>query len=409
MKTSARIPNFYHSLPIFLLVLILPLASLAQGDPDCCVGRVGDANGIGGDEPTITDITAIIDAKFISPEHCEDWLLCVQEADINQSGGLTPTCDDITIGDIAILIDYLFITGSSLGLPDCLEPPSEPTGYLISNTGCKSFEGDSPDQHGNTQSCIQYDYDGTGTLSLTHVNAAFNCCPDYLTAVFSFVGNTITITEGENLNSGGCDCICLFDLQFQIDNLPPGEYHIIFEELYVQGEDLPLDFVVDLSQAVSDEYCVDRTHYPWGTEGTSGYLIGHTGCKSFGSAALSDPIPSDQDCLEYSYDEDGTLTFVHVNAGFNCCPTSLLVDFSFDGNTITITESENLEGYGCYCLCLFDLSYVITNLPQGEYNIVVEEPYLPTGDQPLEFTVDLTLPAEGTHCEARSNYPWGEM
>ena len=409
MKTSARIPNLYRLLPIFLLVLMLPLASLAQGDPDCCVGRVGDANGIGGDEPTISDITAMIDAKFISPEHCEDWLTCVQEADINQSGGLTPTCEDITIGDIAILIDYLFITGSSLGLPDCLEPSSEPTGYLISNTGCKSFEGDGPDQHGNTQSCIQYDYDGTGTLSLTHVNAAFNCCPDYLTAVFSFVGNTITITEGENLNSGGCDCICLFDLQFQIDNLPPGEYHIIFEELYVQGEDLPLDFVVDLSQVVSDEYCVDRTHYPWGTEGTSGYLIGYTGCKSFGSAALSDPIPSDQDCLEYSYDEDGTLTFVHVNAGFNCCPTSLLVDFSFDGNTITITESENLEGYGCYCLCLFDLSYVITNLLPGEYNIVVEEPYLPMGDQPLEFTVDLTLPTEGTHCEARSNYPWGEM
>ena len=30
------------------------------------------------------------------------------------------TCGDITIGDISTLIDYLFITGPSLGLPDCL-------------------------------------------------------------------------------------------------------------------------------------------------------------------------------------------------------------------------------------------------------------------------------------------------
>jgi hypothetical protein len=50
--------------------------NLAQWTKSCCYGRVGDANGSGADEPTI--------------------------------------------GDISILIDYLFITGSSLGLPECL-------------------------------------------------------------------------------------------------------------------------------------------------------------------------------------------------------------------------------------------------------------------------------------------------
>ena len=82
----------------------------------CCFGRVGDANGVGGDEPTISDISAIIDMLFISGMQ----LPCLAEADINQSGGSVPKRDDITIGDVAILIDYLFITGSSLGLPDCL-------------------------------------------------------------------------------------------------------------------------------------------------------------------------------------------------------------------------------------------------------------------------------------------------
>jgi hypothetical protein len=92
----------------------------------CCdsgIKRVGDANWDWNPEPTIGDISVMIDAKFITgaciccgPSHN---IVCLASADINQSGGVNPTCDDITISDIAILIDYLFITGSSLGLPNC--------------------------------------------------------------------------------------------------------------------------------------------------------------------------------------------------------------------------------------------------------------------------------------------------
>ena len=89
------------------------------GTGDCCVGRVGDANGLGGDEPTIGDVSVMIDAKFISGS-CDGTIVCLTEADINQTGLLAAVCDDITIGDISILIDYLFITGPSLDLPDCL-------------------------------------------------------------------------------------------------------------------------------------------------------------------------------------------------------------------------------------------------------------------------------------------------
>lgn len=85
----------------------------------CCEGRVGDANGSGGDEPTISDISVMIDAKFIAST-CVGLLDCFSEADLNQSGALEPDCADITMGDIAYLIDYLFITGPSLGLRDCL-------------------------------------------------------------------------------------------------------------------------------------------------------------------------------------------------------------------------------------------------------------------------------------------------
>jgi len=87
-------------------------------DP-CCAMRVGDANGLGGDEPTIGDASVMIDAKFITGT-CDGILACLTEADVNQTGGVDPDCNDITIGDISILIDYLFITGPSLGLADCL-------------------------------------------------------------------------------------------------------------------------------------------------------------------------------------------------------------------------------------------------------------------------------------------------
>ena len=93
-------------------------SGLAEYGNDCCVRRVGDANGSGDDEPTIGDVSLLIDAKFITGT-CDGILGCLTEADVNQSGGVNPVCDDITIGDISILIDYLFITGPDLGLPAC--------------------------------------------------------------------------------------------------------------------------------------------------------------------------------------------------------------------------------------------------------------------------------------------------
>jgi|GEM_PF-1035777 len=86
----------------------------------CCEGRVGDAKGDGSDEPTISDISVMIDAKFISGT-CEGKIPCLAEGDTNQSGGSDPTCNDVTISDISILIDYLFITGpDNAVLNDCL-------------------------------------------------------------------------------------------------------------------------------------------------------------------------------------------------------------------------------------------------------------------------------------------------
>lgn len=77
-----------------------------------CIGRVGDCNGIGGDEPTLGDISEIIALLFIcDPYPCWETPASWQECDLNQSGGCAATYDDITLGDVSILIDYLFISG----------------------------------------------------------------------------------------------------------------------------------------------------------------------------------------------------------------------------------------------------------------------------------------------------------
>lgn len=92
------------------------------GDACCCVSHPGDANGNGADEPTIGDVSVLIDALFIGADFSV--ISCLAEADLNFSGGCGPTTSDITIGDISMLIDYLFISGPGpLGLPDCLECP----------------------------------------------------------------------------------------------------------------------------------------------------------------------------------------------------------------------------------------------------------------------------------------------
>ena len=85
----------------------------------CCVDPMrGDANNSGDNRPTIGDISVMIDAKFITGNCGElvvpplDLIPCKTEADVNESGVPNhETCDDITIGDISLVIDYLFITG----------------------------------------------------------------------------------------------------------------------------------------------------------------------------------------------------------------------------------------------------------------------------------------------------------
>jgi hypothetical protein len=100
-------------------------------------------------------------------------------------------------------------------------------------------------------------------LHLDHLNAGFNCCP-IIGADIDVDGSLITITERESPDSlGFCACLCLFDVGYEIWQLPPGQYTIRFVELYLEPGDDPLEFPVDLSAAPDGSACVSRHHYPW--------------------------------------------------------------------------------------------------------------------------------------------------
>ncbi len=239
------------ALAVFL-VAALPLSTAA--DP-CCLGRTGNIDCDPEQTVDMGDLTVMIDRLFISL----DSYCCPGEADVDLSGGTDPVAMDIDMGDLTVLLDHLFISLNPL--PWCPGGPPDPSGQMIGNTGCKDFPESKSTPPGR-EDCIAWQYDETeGTLALTHINAGFNCCP-WLAPEITIEGDVITIDEISLEDS--CYCLCLFDIEYEIVNLPAGEYRVVvIEYLAPAGEYEQLDFRVDFTATPSGSECVWREHYPW--------------------------------------------------------------------------------------------------------------------------------------------------
>jgi hypothetical protein len=285
----------------------------------------------------------------------------------------------------------------------------DPSGSLVETTDCKQFpQGRLLSGVPPNQDCMEYQYDGQGTLTLKHINAGFNCCP-IISAEITIEDDLIKIEESETLINGGCRCLCLFDLDYEITDLPPGEYTISVIEPYRDPAEEKLEFAIDLSSAASGMHCVDRMHYPWddGQSGSApeGELVGYTGCKSHADFIGGDVVPHDESCIEYFYNGNGVLELDHVNAIFNCCPDEISADVRIEDDTIIIEETESLASGGCDCLCLFDLEFTVTDLEPGVYQVKVIELYLRGDDEKLEFEIDLVTSPTGRYCVKRPYNP----
>ncbi len=133
----------------------------------------------------------------------------------------------------------------------------------------------------------------------------------------------------------------------------------------------------------------------------SGRLVSASGCKSGEKGGLG-AVSSAEDCIEWSFEEGGTLRLRHLNACFNCCAIAA-AEVKIDGSLIEIAESESYESGPCFCLCLFDLELEIAHLPPGEYTIDVKEVCGPG----MKFQAKLVPGTGDIYCEKRGMYPWG--
>jgi hypothetical protein len=137
------------------------------------------------------------------------------------------------------------------------------SGSLIKSSECKSpksanLSADVPD----TLSCINYIFDATqGKLSIQHINAGFNCCPDSMYCQISLINDTILIQEFES--ASGCNCDCLYDIDIEIKGVEAGKYQLKFIEPY-SGEQEKFNFEVDLNNDNTGSNCLIRKQYPWG-------------------------------------------------------------------------------------------------------------------------------------------------
>ncbi len=201
----------------------------------------GDADG--NQSVEISDVVFLIDYIFKSGPAPDP----TEAADVNLDGA-------IDIGDPVYLINYIFRSGPA--------PCPSPGGMITGHTGCKNLPKSTDTL--STLDCIQYEYNGAGTLTLTHINAGFNCCPEEILADIDIQGDTIHISEDETFGEyGGCYCLCLYDVYMTITGLMPGEYTIIIDGMYLEGRP-PLNTTVNLVAEPSGVYCLERDIYPWG-------------------------------------------------------------------------------------------------------------------------------------------------
>ncbi|MBN2070057.1 MAG: hypothetical protein JW814_01265 [Candidatus Krumholzibacteriota bacterium] len=285
----------------------------------------------------------------------------------------------------------------------------DPAGSLVSSGSCKSFDATMTfDDPSPSNECFTYSYSTGGELSITHINAGLNCCPGTITSEITIDERTITINEHEGADATWCHCLCLYDIGYLFTDIDPGIWTIIFKGPCT-GDDPDLQEEIRLGAANESPICIERNFYPWDEDYTpfpAGELLRYDGCKY--TDAASDPFDnsSGETCAEYEYDGK-TLFIDHIDAVFNCCQYDITADITIDDNVITITESEYPPGGLCDCICLFDLSCIVRNLPPGIYTIRFVEPYLSGDDPELEFIADLSSPCSGRECAPRSHYPWG--
>jgi hypothetical protein len=217
-------------------------------DASCCTGQRGNIDCSADNTIDIGDLTVLIDFLYVSNAP----LCCADEANTDND-----PLAQVDIGDLTALVNFLYVSGSALAMCEAT------AGGFVGGSSCKSWTAYRlPSDTSADLGCITYTYDDNYTLTIKHVNAGFNCCPVLAANVF-VIDDTIKIHELDSVINP-CMCLCLFDMDYEITNLAPGIYWFIVAEPYRPNTDPALQFELDLSMPSEGVRCVPRTQYPWG-------------------------------------------------------------------------------------------------------------------------------------------------
>ncbi len=91
-------------------------------------------------------------------------------------------------------------------------------------------------------------------LKVKHINAQFNCCPEEIVVTSKISNNTIYIDENEK--SHACDCICDYDLDYEIGELDYSNYYVVLTKLKApfSYKEFELDFNANVNKRIYVEY-----------------------------------------------------------------------------------------------------------------------------------------------------------
>lgn len=171
------------------------------------------------------------------------------------------TCINLFVSLSILVLLYSGCEESTTHIPD--NNPLVFSGQLTDNTECKMLKSTlTISETSDTLSCIEYSFnENKNKLSITHINAAFNCCPDNLYCNISLDEDTIIIEEFEK--EALCKCNCLYDLNIELEGIDSKTYNLKIVEPYLFGEE-KLNIELDLAFAPEAKHCVTRKNYPWG-------------------------------------------------------------------------------------------------------------------------------------------------
>ena len=76
------------------------------------------------------------------------------------------------------------------------------------------------------QDAVRADVDGS-TVTIIHEAALYNCCPDPFEYEVAWEDDQLVVTEVEVLTNP-CYCLCCYELYATVENVPSGEWSLLF-------------------------------------------------------------------------------------------------------------------------------------------------------------------------------------